>query len=708
MCQLKELTNCRGPADLRQALARMPKGLNDTYAQMISRILDDDYEVAMRMLYWLLFSVRPLQIEELAELVAMDLNSDSFDSIEHLWDPNDVLDICPGLMTTIEERSDASEEEPKILVRLAHISIREYLLSSDILSGKVAQFHVEESAAHASIAKCSLMYMRFPKGPLPDAFDGLPLGVYAAENWLYHYEQVPETATEIHHLCLDFFLNRKSVFFNWMAYYSTLTPPRFNISLLDIINLSPLYIASAYGLLPVLKLMLASDEIDMRGDALLPNALRAADRGTWPPKENVRLRTVKFLLKHGADFSGEGRFASTLHGASYFGFDDVVKSELDDGFEVNTLGGDYGSALQAAVVGRWERNYHEIMKTRRLKSSTQGSFDGISLETVRILLQRGANPNIWDGEKGSALFISCSNGDLSCAKLLLDSAADPNYRLKKKNGRWAGSCVSAATGSGDIRLLQLLFDHGATTNCAFALSATALVSDINIMRLLLDKGVDPNAVTEYDDETPLQKICSFCPPETVELLLKYGANPNLGGGRMGSPLQSTCAAYGSVESLKLLISYGANVNQICGAFGTALHAAAFYGDFVMVEYLVSQGADIHAKGYMYPSVVRCALQNGHGSIVCFLLKLGADMDTHGGRYGETLQRLLAMAPADEPELWFQTYAKSNSLQLCVMIKKGKTWQDFDNIELEDRDGNGVHVEDSKWACILPPAVQIRA
>jgi ankyrin repeat protein len=242
-------------------------------------------------------------------------------------------------------------------------------------------------------------------------------------------------------------------------------------------------------------------------------------------------------------------------------------------------------------------------------------------------------------------------------------------------------------------------------DCAFALHATALVKDINIIRLLLDKGADPNAVTEDADETPLQRICTFCPaPEAVELLLKYGADPNLGGGRFGSPLQSTCQAYGSVETLKVLIKYGANVNQSCGGFGTALHAAAFYGDFEMVQYLVSQGADIHAKGYMYPSVVRCAMQNGHGQILVYLLKLGADMDTHGGRYGDTLQKLLATAPADEPELWFRTYAKANSVQMFVMIKKGATWQDFDNIVFYDRSVDGEHVDDSKWACILPPAV----
>lgn len=118
---------CRNPPELRQALKTMPKGLNDTYARILSHISDDDYDAAIRILSWLLFSLRPLSIEELAELVALDLNAESFDDIERLWDPAEVLNICPNLLTTIEEHDVENSGEPRILVRLAHISIREFL-----------------------------------------------------------------------------------------------------------------------------------------------------------------------------------------------------------------------------------------------------------------------------------------------------------------------------------------------------------------------------------------------------------------------------------------------------------------------------------------------------------------------------------------------------------------------------------------------------
>lgn len=706
MCQLEELTNCRGPADLRQALARMPKGLNDTYAHMISRISDDNHDVAMRLLYWLLFSVRPLHIEELAELAVMNLDAEPLDELERFWEPEEVLGICPGLLTTVEEGDNGSGTEPKILVRLAHISIREYLLSDSILKGEVSRFHVDEPAAHASITECCLIYMRLIKNDLPGAVDDLPLTLYAAENWVYHYEMVPETATKIHHLVFDFFQNRKEIYSNWITYTSSLRPPRLNPDLVNAV-LSPLEAASAYGLSETLKLMFGSEKIDTDSTVALQGALRAAYKGTSPPREDVRTRTVRLLLQYGANFTGDGKFASTLHAAGYYGFDEIVSKELDDGIDVNRQGGEFATALRAAIAGRYGCNFQKIMSTRYSSPGMVAKFDGIHIKAVQVLLERGADPNIRGERNGSALSESCSNGDFPGVKLLLNYGADPNFTQKNDKAPHI-SCLSAAAASGNIEMVQLLCDHGASVNCSMALNAAASRGHIDIVRFLLEKGANPNTADRLRDETLLQHACSGYQPETVKLLLEHGVNPNEGGGRFGSPLQCTCAAYGSVETLKILVSYGANVNQFCGAFGTALHAAAFYGDFEMVEYLISQGADIHAKGHMYPSVVRCALQNGHSSILCLLLKLGADMDTDGGRYGETLQKLLATAPADEPELWFRTFAKDDLLQLVAMTKKGNAWQDFDNIELDDRSANGVHVDDSKWACMLPPATMTPA
>ena len=74
-CQLDELWTCLNLPMLRKALGSLPKTLDNTYARILERIDEDYRQYAMTILQWLVYSARPLQIEELAEVVAVDLQS---------------------------------------------------------------------------------------------------------------------------------------------------------------------------------------------------------------------------------------------------------------------------------------------------------------------------------------------------------------------------------------------------------------------------------------------------------------------------------------------------------------------------------------------------------------------------------------------------------------------------------------------------------
>lgn len=64
----------------------------------------------LHILQWLTYSLRPLSLDEVAEVVAFDVDSDNkFNDENRLVDPEDVLNMCSSLVISIETDSDDDE-----------------------------------------------------------------------------------------------------------------------------------------------------------------------------------------------------------------------------------------------------------------------------------------------------------------------------------------------------------------------------------------------------------------------------------------------------------------------------------------------------------------------------------------------------------------------------------------------------------------------
>jgi len=82
-------------------LARLPKDLNETYDRIIDRVREEDRKDAVKLFQWLAFSVRPLKLSELAEVVQVDFESRDlpwFNSKRRYDDPDDILRVCSGFV----------------------------------------------------------------------------------------------------------------------------------------------------------------------------------------------------------------------------------------------------------------------------------------------------------------------------------------------------------------------------------------------------------------------------------------------------------------------------------------------------------------------------------------------------------------------------------------------------------------------------------
>jgi hypothetical protein len=92
---------------VRDTLAKLPAGVNDTYDEAMERIRrqdEDDRTLAERVLSWITYARRPLSQEELQHALAVTPEMTDMDS-EALVDEVILIDVCAGLVAIDENRS---------------------------------------------------------------------------------------------------------------------------------------------------------------------------------------------------------------------------------------------------------------------------------------------------------------------------------------------------------------------------------------------------------------------------------------------------------------------------------------------------------------------------------------------------------------------------------------------------------------------------
>jgi ankyrin repeat domain-containing protein 50 len=386
-CQLDALKKCIKPGSIRKALQTLPKTLDDTYARILMNINEECRQEARRALLWLAFSERPLLLEEVAEAAVVDPDA-AFDPDERLPDPNYVLEILGSLVTVSSKgvSSDASRE-----IRLAHFSVKEYLISERIRRGEASEFGATSIDANHFIAESCLLYTLHydesdSKTMSPEDLKSFPLLQYACRFWYTHAKSIPvESQKSINPIIFKLFLSDTTLV-TWLRVHrpDDSTYKSFGISK-DIG--SPLYYASDIGLEAVVQMLLEHKAGVNVQDRYGRTALyRAAVNG--------HDAVVKLLLEAKADVNvQDGDGGTALHWAAEKGHEAVVKLLLETKADVNVKVGDGGTALHWAAGNGQEA-------------------------VVKLLLEAKADVNVQDGDGGTALHWAAENGHEAVVKLL--------------------------------------------------------------------------------------------------------------------------------------------------------------------------------------------------------------------------------------------------------------------------------------------------
>jgi ankyrin repeat protein len=298
------------------------------------------------------------------------------------------------------------------------------------------------------------------------------------------------------------------------------------------------------------------------------------------------------------------------------------------------------------------------VKQSALDNNLRVAAEEGNLVSVELLLRRGANPN-------AGTEVAVLKGHKRVLEVLFDKGAEPNldahtWKLLKLFKCWdmievlllrganppsRESLMFHAASASQQSIVEILLRH---TNPVMAITGAAIEGDEEAVKRILQSNRDTYQGVESEKRAPtiwtelrkvaLEKAARFGHVEVVKLLLEEGADPNDGF--------ENAASHGNIEILKLLLERGADTkgDQV------GIFFAALWGDKPSVELLVESGASIDAG-------LAGSIEGKNGEIATYLDQLGAilpsaarGVELHAPTLEELkMERYLVEALADRKE-----------------------------------------------------------
>jgi ankyrin repeat protein len=417
--------------------------LDETYERVLKEINKANREHARRLLHCLTVAIRPLRVEELAEVLAVDFDAARQGGVPRLnpdWRWADqhqaVLSTCSSLIAIVDDGDSK-------VVQFSHFSVKEFLTSDRLArsSEDVSRYHILLDPAHTLLARACLgVLLR-----LDDGVDGgnardIPLSRYAAQYWVDHaqFENVSSRIREAMDILFDTdnphwaaWLRIYDVDVHWDNY-----SPR-----VEIHHTSALYYASLCGFYDLVERLVFEypEHINARGGLLVTPLVAAL--------YSEHFEVAESLFRHGANVDVRGDTDNTpLTKACVTGPSDTVKWLLDHGAVISAHQRSRYTALHFAAFHR-------------------------HLISVQALLEHGADINARNNNGETPLHLAASpsredrRDQLAIMQLLLDSGADANARDDEgSTPLHHSSCREhkrISRSYGTVESSELLLKHGA-------------------------------------------------------------------------------------------------------------------------------------------------------------------------------------------------------------------------------------------------------
>jgi Ankyrin repeats (3 copies)/Ankyrin repeat len=411
----------------------LPESLDETYERMLREIKKPNRDHARRVLQCLVAAIRPLRVEELAEVLAVD-----FDDVEGVprlkpswrWEDQEqaLLASCSSLIAVIGTGRSR-------VVQFSHFSVKEFLTSARLATSSqdVSRYHIALEPAHTILAQAcvGVLLQLHDLDEEVEVGKNAPLARYAAEYWVRHaqFEDVASRITGMEYL----FDPDKPYFAAWIRLYDIDTPPP-NPSVFFWFDPpksstnTPLYYAALCGFQSLVEQLIVKypRHVNATGGRYGTPAVAAL------AGRHFEIAGILHSNGSSVDPPGLGSFLgnSPLHSATYTEDLEMVQAILDCGVDVNVQ--NHGGCTPLA--------YESI-----------GPFK--DPRVVRSLLDHGADPNAWvDGN--TALHRASRNGTIEMVRLLVEHGA--SVEVKDESGR---TPLGVASGEQRDEIIKLLLEH---------------------------------------------------------------------------------------------------------------------------------------------------------------------------------------------------------------------------------------------------------
>ena len=431
---------------MRHTLDELPESLDETYERILKEIKKPNRDHALRLLSCLVAAVRPLLVEELAEVLAVDyIDEEGIPRLNPNWRWEDqeqaLLTSCSSLIAIV--KFDTSW-----VVQFSHFSVKEYLTSDRlaISSGDVVRYHITLEPAHTILAQACMSALLWLDDRVEQngVKNSSPLTIYAAHYWVAHAEYGSVSA------CLRkameyLFDPDKPYFAAWRQLqiidnYPSLDSTFYRFAVTSRADVVPLYYAALCGFQDLVEHLVLKhpEQVNASGGGCFVTPLVAA-------LARKHFQTAKILRDNGANPNVYGyQQATPLHSAAYYGDLQMVHVLLEFKADVNarSFTGDTPLHYLSKEFGTWPPNLSQLHHVSRL------------------LLEHGADVNARSNNRSTPLHVAVEYGRIEVIRVLLEHGASVD--AEDEAGRTPFQLASRlASREGYSDIIELLSEHGA-------------------------------------------------------------------------------------------------------------------------------------------------------------------------------------------------------------------------------------------------------